>query len=200
MWTWCKDYVPGENKFYDESKTISDSIAEIIRQHGPFDGVIGFSSGACVAALIASLLEKGREQAFEKRISKNGMPYPRSFIRDTKSVGKHEMLQLPLKFVVCYSGFSLDHAKYSAFYQPQIQTPTLHIIGKWDTVVEEQQSLSLTRKCGGKPTVFYHLGSHFVPQQSCYISMVTNFILDSVTVQKSAFALPLCTENTSEFA
>ena len=41
-------------------------------------------------------------------------------------VGKHEMLQLPLKFVLCYSGFSLDHAKYSAFYQPHIQTPTLH--------------------------------------------------------------------------
>jgi hypothetical protein len=66
------DYSLGGNKFFDEKKTISDltsaldSIAEVIRQHGPFDGVIGFSSGACIAALIASLLEDGRKQEFDK--------------------------------------------------------------------------------------------------------------------------------------
>ena len=114
------DYSSGGNKFFDESKTISDlnnaldSVAEIIRQHGPFDGVIGFSSGACIAALIASLLEEGRKQAFAKRVLKNGMLYPNSFLREDKADGKHEMLQLPLKFVVCYSGFSLDHPTYSA--------------------------------------------------------------------------------------
>ncbi|KFY05397.1 hypothetical protein V491_09148 [Pseudogymnoascus sp. VKM F-3775] len=106
MWTWCMDYTPGGKKFFDESRKISDlsnaldSIAEIIRQHGPFDGVIGFSSGACIAALIASLLEEGRKQSFEKRVSKNGMPYPSSFLRKDRSDGKYEILQLPLKFVV----------------------------------------------------------------------------------------------------
>lgn len=185
MWTWCMDYSSGGNKFFDENKTISDlddaldSIAEIIRQDGPFDGVIGFSSGACIAVLVASLLEEGRKQAFEKWETKNGMPYPNSFLQEEKSDGKHNVLQPPLKFAVCYSGFSLEHPKYSAFYQPQIQTPILHVLGKWDTVVEEQQSLSLARKCGRKPTLFYHLGSHFVPQQSCYISKVTSFILDT---------------------
>jgi surfactin synthase thioesterase subunit len=179
------DYSSGGNKFFDENKTISDldnaldSIAEIIRQHGPFDGVIGFSSGACIAALIASLLEEGRKKAFEKRGSKNEMPYPNSLLREGNSDGKHNVIQPPLKFAVCYSGFSLEHPKYSAFYQPQIQTPILHVLGKWDTVVEEQQSLSLARKCGKKSALFYHLGSHFVPQQSCYVSMVTSFILDA---------------------
>jgi hypothetical protein len=62
MWTWCKDYVSGGNKFYDESKAISDlnngldSIAGVIRQHGPLDEAIGFSSGACVTALIVPFL------------------------------------------------------------------------------------------------------------------------------------------------
>jgi hypothetical protein len=92
------DYSSGGNKFFDEDKTISDldnaldSIAEIIRQYGPFDGVIGFSSGACIAALIASLLEEGRKQAFEKWESKNGMPYPNSFLQEGKSDGKHNVL------------------------------------------------------------------------------------------------------------
>ncbi|KFX87757.1 hypothetical protein V490_08031 [Pseudogymnoascus sp. VKM F-3557] len=200
MWTWCMDYSSG-NKFFDESKTISDlnnaldSIAEIIRQHGPFDGIIGFSSGASIAALVASLLEEGRKQAFEKRVSKNGMSYPNSFLREDKFDGKHKMLQVPLKFVVCYSGFSLDHPMYSAFYKPQIQTPILHVLGKWDTVVEEQQSLSLARKCGRKSTLFYHLGSHFVPQQSCYISMARDFVLDACTISSienyAQFAAPL---------
>ncbi|KFX95843.1 hypothetical protein O988_05598 [Pseudogymnoascus sp. VKM F-3808] len=77
MWTWCMDYSSGGNKFFDETKKISDlsnaldSIAEIIRQHGPFDGVIGFSSGACIAALIASLLEEGRKEAFENWMAEN---------------------------------------------------------------------------------------------------------------------------------
>ncbi|KFY65515.1 hypothetical protein V496_02531 [Pseudogymnoascus sp. VKM F-4515 (FW-2607)] len=99
MWTWCMDYSSGGNKFFDENRTISDlddaldSIAEIIRQHGPFDGVIGFSSGACIAALIASLLEEGREQAFEKWESKNGMPYPNSFLREDRLF--HAMSLLP---------------------------------------------------------------------------------------------------------
>ena len=105
--------------------------------------------------------------------------YANSFLREGNYDGKHNVLQPPLKFAVCYSGFSLEHPKYSAFYQPQIQTPILHVLGKWDTVVEEQQSLSLARKCGRKPTLFYHLGVHFVPQQSCYISKVTSFILDT---------------------
>ncbi|KFY64593.1 hypothetical protein V496_03166 [Pseudogymnoascus sp. VKM F-4515 (FW-2607)] len=128
MWTWCTDYSSGGNKFFDESKTISDldnalgSIAEIIRQHGPFDGVIGFSSGACIAALIASLLEEGRKKVFEKGRPKNGMPYPSSFLR------AGNIVQPPLKFAVCYSGFSLEHPKYSGFYQPQIQTPILHVL------------------------------------------------------------------------
>lgn len=180
------DYSSGGNKLFDENKTISDlnkgldSIAEIIRQQGPFDGVIGFSSGACIAALVASLLDEGREQAFGERWSKNGMPYPNSFLREGMSNGKHNVLQSPLKFAICYSGFSLEHPKYSAFYQPQIQTPVLNVLGKWDTVVEEQQSLSLDRKCGGTSKLFYHVGSHFVPQQRRYISMVTSFILDTV--------------------
>lgn len=173
------DYSLGGNKFFNKSKTISDldnaldSVAEIIQQHRPFNGVMGFSSGACIAALVASLLKEGREKAFEKRRSKHRMPYPNSFLRDSN------ILQPPLKFAVCYSRFSLEHPKYSAFYQPQIQTPILHVLGKWDTVVEEQQSLSLVRKCGRKSAQFYHLGSHFVPQQGCYVSLVTSFILDA---------------------
>lgn len=134
------DYSLGGNKFFDENKTNSnldnalDSIAEIIRQHRPFDGVIGFSSGACIAALIASLLEEGRKQAFEKWESKNGVPYLNSFLQEGKSDSRHNVLQPPLKF---YSRFSLEHPKYSAFYQLQIQTPILHVLGKWDTVVKE---------------------------------------------------------------
>jgi hypothetical protein len=42
---------------------LSQSVAEILKymqEHGPFIGVIGFSCGATLAALLSSLLEGGR--------------------------------------------------------------------------------------------------------------------------------------------
>ena len=33
-------------------------VSEILERHGPFIGIIGFSSGAAVAAIVKSLLEK----------------------------------------------------------------------------------------------------------------------------------------------
>jgi dienelactone hydrolase len=185
-WTWCQEFASGENNFYDDSKVIPDlmsgldSVAEVISKHGPFDGLIGFSSGASIAALVASLLEGGRKQAFDKRETKgSSMAYPKSFLRNSKSESNLEILQSPMKFAVCYSGFGLEHSNYSLFYKPRIKTPILHVIGKWDTVVSEQQSLSLAAKCRGKQKLLYHPGSHFIPQQNHYTCEVVRFILEN---------------------
>lgn len=47
-----------------------------------------------------------------------------------------------------------------------IQTPTLHFNAKWDTVVEEEQSLALIKACKKMEA---HPGAHFVPYQGSYI-------------------------------
>jgi hypothetical protein len=186
-WTWCQDFISGSRNFYDDGKIIPDlvkgleAIAEVIAEHGPFDGIIGFSSGASIAALVASLLETGRKRAFDEVVSKDqGMAYPDCFLNGCDSAGISKYLQPPMKFAVCYSGFSLGHEIYAPFYAPKIKTPILHVVGQWDTVVGEQQSLSLTAKCEGRPQLLYHPGSHFVPQQRQVVSEVVKFLMKAV--------------------
>lgn len=135
-------------------------MADTIREAGGVDGVIGFSQGAAAAAMVASLLEPGRIAAFaEAQKLKDGMPYPSSFLTSPSS---SEMINPPLKFAVSYAGFFAPHQLYQAFYEPKISTPTLHVIGSLDSVVEEFRSTALVRSCE-KKTVVYHPGGHFVP-------------------------------------
>jgi hypothetical protein len=55
VWRW------GQGDFHsDKIKGIEQSISKvmnILEAHGPFDGIVGFSTGATMAAIITSLLE-----------------------------------------------------------------------------------------------------------------------------------------------
>ncbi|KAL4924894.1 alpha/beta hydrolase [Aspergillus undulatus] len=161
-----------------------DSIAKVLREEGPFDGVIGFSQGAAMAAMVVSLLEgNGRREAFVKfapaessSSGVEGFPYPSSFAK----------LNHPaLKFALCYSGFRSPGDRYRAFYEsPPIQTPILHVLGSLDAVVEESRSRALMDACVGDPegegTVVWHPGGHFLPSQRPYLDAAVKFITESL--------------------
>lgn len=155
-------------------------VAEILQLEGPFDGVIGFSQGGALAGMLASLLEEGRREAFEKCQSSGGMRYPESFEKDTGFMT--DVVHRPLKFAVSYSGFgAATNPLYTAFYEPKIKTPMLHFLGSLDTVVEEKRSLRLVEACedGGKGRVVYHPGGHFLPSsQREYVAALVGFIRD----------------------
>jgi hypothetical protein len=131
-------------------------IANTIREVGGIDGVVGFSQGAAAAAMVASLLEEGRQEAFASHEKDGGVPYPTSFVEDGKVINE------PLKFAVIYSGFRAPHERYNAFYTPKIKTQTLHVIGTLDTLVSETMSQSLVDVCED-PKIVTHPGGHFVP-------------------------------------
>lgn len=148
------------------------TVAKTIEAEGPFDGVLGFSQGAALAAMVSSLLEgDSRKEAFKaaRTRSKLAMPFPSSFARLT---------QPPLKFCVAYSGFIAPGERYSGFYQPCIRTPVCHFVGSMDTVVEEARTNTLIDAAGGqeKTTVVVHPGGHFVPNQRQYLDTVVSFI------------------------
>jgi len=138
-------------------------LAEVLNTQGPFDGVLGFSQGACCAIMLASLLEVGRKEEFKK--DTKGIPFP--LILESGD----EVVHRPFKFAVSYSGFRPPPNKgYDAFYKGGLSTPTLHFIGSVDTVVEESKCLELVEACkiplqGEKEIhkVVYHPGGHFVP-------------------------------------
>ena len=149
------------------------SVADCIREEGPFDGVVGFSQGAAAAAMVASLLEgRTRKDAFEKAEAQGGMPYPSSFRGEVDG-----LVQAPLKFAICYSGFRAPGRLYKAFYEPQIRTEVLNVLGQVDVVVDEVRGMQLVSVCeGGEERVVMHPGGHFVPSQKPWLDAVVGFI------------------------
>ncbi|KPI43743.1 40S ribosomal protein S27 [Cyphellophora attinorum] len=139
---------------------------------GPFDGVIGFSQGACFAAVVASLLDGDtRRKAFEeaRSRSKHAIAYPKSF---------EDLDHPPLKFGIVYSGFIPPGERYEALYNPPIHTPLCHFIGSLDSVVEEARTQKLVDAAGGndKTQVIVHPGGHFVPTSKQYLDIAAGFV------------------------
>lgn len=155
-----------------------ESVATILDSEGPFDGIIGFSQGAALAAMVASLLEgNSRKDAFKKAHvkSKLAIQYPRAF---------ENLAHPPLKFCAAYSGFRAPGERYTAFYEePCIQTPMCHFIGSLDSVVEEARTQALVDAAGGaeRTQVVVHPGGHFVPSGKQYLDTIAAFIKQTTT-------------------
>lgn len=168
-WTWFQsESIGGVFPGLDDSLA---SIASILKHSGPFDGIIGFSQGAALASMVASLLEENRLDAFMRLSSQGGIFYPDCFASLTYP---------PLKFVVSISGYAASHPDYRAFYNPAIRTPMLHFLGSMDTIVEEESSMRLVDSCHkddeNEPTVIWHSGGHVVPGGKRELSAVMHFI------------------------
>lgn len=155
-----------------------DMIAKIITTEGPFDGVMGFSQGAALAAMLTSLLDRpSRQDAFKraKETSALAIDYPISF---------EDLQQPPFKFLVSYCGFRAPGERYNGFYEdPTIQTPSCHVNGSLDTLVEESRWRTLMEACGGEgmTRLVIHPGGHFVPSGKQYLETVADFIRTSMS-------------------
>ena len=175
-WAWWRRKEQGGTYTYDGIEIGLGHVASILKEQGPFDGVVGFSQGGACAAMVASLLESGRRAAFEAHNPHGGMKYPESFEGDAGGSAIHP----PLKFAVSYSGFlAMGENPYRAFYDPKVQTPILHFLGTQDVVVEEARSLALVKACAhaDEKYVVYHPGGHFLPStQKASVNALIGFI------------------------
>ncbi len=174
-WGWWKrkgDTANGKSYTYEGIEEGLSFISDILKSQGPFDGAIGFSQGGACTAMLASILEPGRKQAFDalyKEDGTGGMRFPEKFEGDD--------VHAPLKFAVSYSGFlPMGKNPYNAFYEPKIETPMLHFLGTQDVVVDEARSLALVEACAHSEDkyVVYHPGGHFLPstQKACVNALI----------------------------
>ncbi|KAI0118247.1 serine hydrolase FSH [Nemania sp. FL0031] len=127
-------------------------IASTIQEAGGVDGVMGFSQGGCMAALVASALE----HPYHTPPPSSTVVAP--WLQSLRAANNN----LPLQFGVVYSGFYATPPDLQWLYDPAIATPTLHFLGGLDTVVEEKRSRALVERCRD-PMVLTHPGGHYVP-------------------------------------
>lgn len=125
-------------------------MAHALHQLGPFDGLLGFSQGAALAALVCALGQAGDSR----------FPLPR--------------------FVILVSGFcprGLDFKE--PILQAPLALPSLHIFGDTDRVIPSQESMQLASLFPGAITLT-HAGGHFIPaaapQKQAYLKFLDQFV------------------------
>lgn len=158
-----------------------DLLAEVLNRDGPFDGVVAFSQGTVIAAMVASLLQgKVRFEAHEKalRISAHIMPYPEAFLK---------VQHPPLKFGILYAGRVGRTSYYDWLYQsPPIDTPFCHFVGLWDPMVDHEERDAVLAKLSSNSlsTTIIHGGGHFVPTDDDNNDRVVDFISNTTAAAK----------------
>ncbi|KAJ5915555.1 hypothetical protein N7466_011488 [Penicillium verhagenii] len=130
----------------------------VVEEYGPFIGIVGFSTGAAIAAAITSILEK--------RESLDGVPF--------------EITHPPLQFAVCFSGFRLEDEFYDCIYSPKIRTPVLHVMGNLDMMVEPARTKRLALSCANS-SVYAFSGSHYIPRSDEFVRVLSEFVEKAVS-------------------
>lgn len=148
---WWKANDDGTYTLFDET---IEFLNEEIAKNGPFDGVFGFSQGACLAALMASAFEAPERYPLFKLSPGQG----------------------PLRFCIAISGFrARDPKLQSLFPSDGIQTPILHILGKADQIVDEERAKTLI-DAAKNSRVEFHESGHVVPSQANFRNFYRDFI------------------------
>nr|AAA57051.1 dihydropteridine reductase [Schizosaccharomyces pombe] len=137
---------------WDESL---ECINQYMQEKGPFDGLIGFSQGAGIGAMLAQMLHAGQP--------------PNPYVQHP-----------PFKFVVFVGGFRAEKPEFDHFYNPKLTTPSLHIAGTSDTLVPLARSKQLVERCENAH-VLLHPGQHIVPQQAVYKTGIRDFMFSAPT-------------------
>ncbi|XP_028322895.1 esterase OVCA2 [Gouania willdenowi] len=100
----------------DQSLGLDESLAtvrEAVQSQGPFDGVLGFSQGAALVAMLCSLQEQKLERDFSFR------------------------------FAILVAGFRSACNEHQVFYKSLLQMPSLHVFGLEDRVIPDSMSREL---------------------------------------------------------
>ncbi|TEA28464.1 hypothetical protein DBR06_SOUSAS2010088 [Sousa chinensis] len=125
------------------------TVAQALSKLGPFDGILGFSQGAALAALVCALGQAGDPR----------FPLPR--------------------FIILVSGFCpRGLGLKEAILQGPLSVPSLHVFGDTDRVIPAQESMQLCSRFAGA-IALTHSGGHFIPaaapQRQAYLQFLDQF-------------------------
>ncbi|XP_037508007.1 esterase OVCA2 [Rhipicephalus sanguineus] len=138
-WWFSSEKTFSSKEYTDTCRGFEESvkaIEEAFKEQGPFDGILGFSQGAAMTAMILSLQSLKRiECSFKFGVLVAGF-------RSRSSA--HDYL------------FAQEGA---------IDVPTLHVVGETDNIIPKAQATEIL-PFFVSPSVLYHPGGHFLPTSS----------------------------------
>ncbi|KAA0704131.1 Esterase OVCA2 [Triplophysa tibetana] len=123
-----------------------DTVRTAVKELGPFDGILGFSQGAALVAILCALQEQKQEPVFNFR------------------------------FAILVAGFRSACSQHQRFYEgPAIAIPSLHVYGQDDRVIPEKMSQDLLPAFDGVQ-ILIHPGGHFIPAASLHRQTYQDFL------------------------
>ncbi|KAG8166846.1 hypothetical protein KVR01_002535 [Diaporthe batatas] len=152
------------------------AVADAIEDAGGVDGVLAFSQGAAVAALVAAAMEPDRALPED--------PAQRAWVLRLREANGGR----PLRFCILYSGFvARPGAGLGWLYEGRIKTPSCHFFGSLDTVVAEERCRALADHFVD-PEAFVHPGGHHVPVRKEWVAPLTGFLKHVLEKEAAATA------------
>lgn len=123
-----------------------EAVKTAVKDLGPFDGILGFSQGAALVAMLCALQEQKLQPDF-------------NFL-----------------FAIVVAGFRSACSQHQQFYKgPVLTIPSLHVFGQDDRVIPEEMSRDLLPAFDGAQ-ILLHPGGHFVPAKSSHRQTYQDFL------------------------
>ncbi|TFL02817.1 serine hydrolase FSH [Pterulicium gracile] len=148
-WRWKEE----ENKAIGLDETLL--LLKETLQNRKFDGVLGFSQGAALAALLAALLE--RPHIHPPFLVDGNPPHP------------------PFDFCVAVAGFRLRDPIADAILSEPFNTRTLHVLGRTDIMVPTERARHLL-DLSANSRLEEHDGGHFLPSKTPWRKFMVEWI------------------------
>ncbi|NWH63509.1 OVCA2 Esterase, partial [Geococcyx californianus] len=124
------------------------AVAAALAEQGPFDGLLGFSQGAALAAMVCALRARG-DPRFQ-----------------------------PVAFAILVAGFASRAPAHGHFYREPIALPTLHVVGDADMVIAAPLSRELARRFVEPVVLSHpggHFVPVAAPQKKAYLDFLERF-------------------------
>ncbi|TTK47644.1 Esterase OVCA2 [Bagarius yarrelli] len=123
-----------------------EAVQKAVKDLGPFDGILGFSQGAALVAMLCSLQEQKLDTT------------------------------LNFRFAILVAGFRSACAEHQYLYEGvNITLPSLHVFGQNDKVISQQMSQDLLPIFLGAD-ILIHRDGHFVPAASAHKHIYQEFL------------------------
>ncbi|KAG8737635.1 hypothetical protein FRC10_007977 [Ceratobasidium sp. 414] len=120
-----------------------------------FNGVLGFSQGAGMAAALTAMLE--RPESYPAIMVDGKAPHP------------------PLEFCIFISGFKPMDKEIAPLFNVPLKTPSLHVLGRNDVIVSMERGKTLVDACEN-PRLEEHEGGHFVPSKASWRTFFKDYL------------------------
>ncbi|KAJ2001187.1 Ovarian cancer-associated protein 2 [Coemansia thaxteri] len=150
-WAWWNRMPEDADRQWSEISASLRMLGSTMREQGPFDGVMGFSQGAGMAAMLLAALQAPGWSSGEMA----GVAVPR--------------------FAILIAGFYPD--MMARITTAAIRTPALVVVGTGDALVPAERGRQLAERAFARAQVAEHAGGHFVPGNSEWRARYREFLL-----------------------